>query len=286
MTRRSLKCIFLFPFLDVILSQASHLTRNLVLDETSKPNKCGFDASQCDENELNVNQDYKEGDFVCSPNSKYQFGLTKNSELCICNKSGETWCADSCCSGNNIYFKLQMDGNLVVKNKNDVAWKSRTVSNGQTKFNLSNDGVATIKDKKGKVLWSSSGVATPPKVEAVENLSRQSPGIKTTTFVPGHLVVDKNGLILSKGLKSKRIAKSGAKVQYRDGSLSAQKFHIYPDAGATFEADDGGFVYVSNSEDRKNKKGGVGAIRFDRKGAIVDYRMILTGTTANCGGGK
>ena len=32
--------------------------------------------------------------------------------------------------------------------------------------------------------------------------------------------------------------------------------------------------------------GGVDAIQFDRKGNIVDYRMILTETTANCGGSK
>ena len=59
--------------------------------------------------------------------------------------------------------------------------------------------------------------------------------------------------------------------------------HIDPDGGAVFVADDGGWVYVSNSEDTP---GGVGAIRFDAAGNVVDYSMICSGTRNNCAGGK
>ena len=257
-------------------------------DRADTRNKCGFDPLLCEDRELEVNTDYKVGDFICSPDSKYQFGLTTRSQLCVCDESGETWCADSCCSGENVYFKIQMDGNLVVKNENQALWSSRTDVDSETRFAVSNNGIATIKDKMGRVIWSSSNTNTisTSTIEAMEILNNQRPGISPTTFVPGLLVVNENGLVLSKGLKSKRIARSGAKVKYGDGSLSEKQFHVNPDAGATFKASDGGFVYVSNSEDRRNKMGGVGAIRFDRKGEIVDYRMILTGTTANCGGGR
>ena len=145
---------------------------------------------------------------------------------------------------------MQMDGMLVVKNEDQVIWSSCTDVDSQTKFAVSNNGVATIKDKKGKEIWSSSNTNTisTSTIEAMEILNNQCPGIPSTTFVPGFLVVNENGLVLSKGLKSKQIARSDAKVKYGDGSLSDQQSHVNPDAGATLKASDGGFVYVSNSE--------------------------------------
>jgi len=112
------------------------------------------------------------------------------------------------------------------------------------------------------------------------------PIVSKHPYIPGILTVNENGLVLSKGLTSRKIAQSGQKVTYHNGKKSSRAFHVLPDAGAAFPAPDGGFVYVTNSEDRRSNKGGVGAIRFDKNGNVVDYRMILTGTTANCGGGK
>lgn len=60
-------------------------------------------------------------------------------------------------------------------------------------------------------------------------------------------------------------------------------WHIFPDGGATFATDDGGWIYVSNSE--LPRVGGVGAIRFASDGTIVDAYSILSGTTLNCAGG-
>jgi hypothetical protein len=42
---------------------------------------------------------------------------------------------------------------------------------------------------------------------------------------------------------------------------------------------------VSNSEDRNESLGGVGAFTFDSNGNLIKYEMLLTNTTANCGGG-
>jgi uncharacterized protein len=101
--------------------------------------------------------------------------------------------------------------------------------------------------------------------------------------------VKENGLLLSTGLKSRIIAKKGQVVQYGRGQSNA-KFHVDPDAGATFpdpdQNNEGGWIYVSNSETRKTHTGGVGAITFNKDGGIIDYRMVLSNTRANCGGGK
>ena len=62
-------------------------------------------------------------------------------------------------------------------------------------------------------------------------------------------------------------------------------WHSAPDGGACFSTRDNGWIYVSNSE-MPDKKGGVGAIRFNHKGDIVDAYSILNSTSRNCAGGK
>lgn len=100
------------------------------------------------------------------------------------------------------------------------------------------------------------------------------------------------GLSLSTGLKARILARAGEPVEYEStGKVSSIPFHELPDAAAVFEdhrpGNEGGWIYVSNSEVRQpHKKGGVGAITFNKHGRIIDYRMIQEGTTANCGGGK
>lgn len=62
-------------------------------------------------------------------------------------------------------------------------------------------------------------------------------------------------------------------------------WHSAPDGGACFATQDSGWIYVSNSE-MENKQGGVGAIRFDQNGNIIDAYPILINTSRNCAGGK
>jgi len=116
-------------------------------------------------------------------------------------------------------------------------------------------------------------------------------GVETPqpTYQPGNLEVFELDIYLSKGLTVKNIAIAGEKVTYFDGTKSKEPFHTDPDGAATFvdesASNPGGWVYVSNSE-TDFKKGGVGAVKFDAKGNVIDYRMVLTGTTRNCNGGK
>ena len=89
---------------------------------------------------------------------------------------------------------------------------------------------------------------------------------------------DALGLRLPDGFTARIVARSGELVEG-----SQYKWHVAPDGGATFLAEDGGYVYVSNSETLFD--GGAGAIRFDADGNIVDAYSILTGTKINCAGG-
>ena len=92
---------------------------------------------------------------------------------------------------------------------------------------------------------------------------------------------DANGVALPRGYTSRIVARS---TQLVEGTSFA--WHNAPDGGACFAANDGGWIYVSNSEQFVEGAGGVSAIRFDANGTIVDAYNILSGTTANCAGGK
>lgn len=94
------------------------------------------------------------------------------------------------------------------------------------------------------------------------------------------LPVDANGMRLPPDFKSRVVARSRQPVV----SASDYRWHAAPDGGATFPTLDGGWVYVSNSE-MDGRNGGVGAIRFNAQGVLIDAYPILTGTSRNCAGG-
>ena len=89
---------------------------------------------------------------------------------------------------------------------------------------------------------------------------------------------DANGLRLPVGFRSRVVARSGRPV-----AGTRYTWHRFPDGGATFPADDGGWIYVSNSEVAGT--GGVGALRFTAGGEIADAYPILQRTSRNCAGG-
>src|SRR5215475_3101325 len=91
---------------------------------------------------------------------------------------------------------------------------------------------------------------------------------------------DQNGVRLPKGFTSRIVARSGT----RPASGSSYKWHGSPDGGACFATPDGGWVYVSNCE-LPGGGGGVGALRFDAAGEVVDAYPLLERTSLNCAGG-
>ena len=113
---------------------------------------------------------------------------------------------------------------------------------------------------------------------------------KPRRYSPGILNVHQEGIVLSQGLTARVIARVGQPVVYKDGSLSEALFHQSPDGGDSFvdqrAGNFGGWVYVSNSKVDENHTGGVGAITFSKDNEIIDYRMVLEGSTRNGGGGR
>ena len=122
-----------------------------------------------------------------------------------------------------------------------------------------------------------SSAGAPPSV----NTPTPAPGPQSNLANIGPLVSsDANGIRLPAGFSSRVVARSGSDPTGGSGYL----WHPAPDGGATFADGSDGWVYVSNSE-MPNGNGGVGALRFDRAGRLVDAYPILEQTSRNCAGG-
>jgi DNA-binding beta-propeller fold protein YncE len=91
---------------------------------------------------------------------------------------------------------------------------------------------------------------------------------------------DANGVRLPAGFSSRIVARSGDPPV----ASSAYIWPTWPDGGACFATEGGGWVYVANSE-VGNNGGGVAGLRFDARGNVVDAYSILQGTSRNCAGG-
>lgn len=103
---------------------------------------------------------------------------------------------------------------------------------------------------------------------------------EVTRYGPLADTPDENGLLLPAGFTSRLLAVGGEMVPG-----TGYRWHPFPDGGACFALDDGGWVYVNNSEVWVEGEGGAGALRFDAAGQVVDAYRVLDGTTMNCSGG-
>src|SRR5215210_4070884 len=88
---------------------------------------------------------------------------------------------------------------------------------------------------------------------------------------------NEHGLRLPEGFESKLIARGEEPVPGTD-----YRWHLASDGMATFPAQGGGWVLVSNSE---TLEGGASAVRFDVHGRVQSAYRILRGTSQNCSGG-
>lgn len=101
-----------------------------------------------------------------------------------------------------------------------------------------------------------------------------------TRYGPLATEPDANDLLLPAGFSSELLAVGGETVPG-----TSYDWHPFPDGGACFPLDDGGWVYANNSEVFIEGAGGAGALRFDSDGRVVDAYRLLDGTTMNCAGG-
>jgi len=128
--------------------------------------------------------------------------------------------------------------------------------------------------------------SSPTQSPTISSVPTSSPTPKNPYFFGTEFItVPDLGIEMSAGLKVKLIAKTGEKVQYVNGTNSTLAWHTRSDAAGIIPLDDGGYVYMSNSEEYAEDGGGVYGLYFNSEGEITEYKALLTGTDDNCGGG-
>jgi uncharacterized protein len=125
----------------------------------------------------------------------------------------------------------------------------------------------------GAVAAVGLGAAFWDQVFGAASSSARSP---RTGYGP-RAAANEHGLRLPDGFRSRLIARGEERVAGTD-----YRWHLASDGMASFPADDGGWLLVSNSE---TLDGGASAIRFDASGRTHAAYRILDGTTQNCSGG-
>jgi len=130
----------------------------------------------------------------------------------------------------------------------------------------------------------------PVKLDTAEPTTGEGsvpPTDENVTFRRGDLSknIRRLGIRVARGMSVRVVATANERINFANGDMSSLPFHGAPDGAAVFAWEDGGHVYVSNS-DRQNKRGGVYAMYFDKQGDVVDYKMLLSDTTRNSSGGK
>jgi uncharacterized protein len=148
-------------------------------------------------------------------------------------------------------------------------------------------------DRRSFLLTGATGVAALAFGPAFWRRAYSAPAVPGPGPYGALLAPDANDIALPAGFSSRVVAVSGSVVPG-----TSYIWHGAPDGGATFATPDGGWIYVSNAEIPAvslipppiplplPSSGGASALKFDAGGQVVDAYRILSGTDANCAGGK
>ncbi|CAN0140098.1 unnamed protein product, partial [Chrysoparadoxa australica] len=134
----------------------------------------------------------------------------------------------------------------------------------------------------GPLLWGCAAGSPRPAQPVAAPVRRSNiPNLANTLK---EIAVDNDPatrMVVPRGFAVREVARTGRPAI----SGGDYPWHPEPDGGAVFPADDGGWVYVSNSEVGIPRQGGVGALRFNAGGELIDSYGICRGTINNCDGG-
>ena len=124
----------------------------------------------CKGDTLKSKKKLKPGQYICSKNDQYAFGLHVNGKLHLIRltDNAEIWTDGICCDADSI-LRMQKDGNLVhYGSDGQVLFASGTQGNKKAKLKMRDSGVAVILNKKKEVIWSTEGDEPPPEDPYIE----------------------------------------------------------------------------------------------------------------------
>jgi hypothetical protein len=97
------------------------------------------------------------GQFICSPNRRFSFGIDLKGKLGLFEGPEEIWSVGTGCTGQNISAFLEEDGNFVLTSaSNQLLWSTRSSNNVvlDSSISLSNTGIVSIVNPGGRRSWA------------------------------------------------------------------------------------------------------------------------------------
>ena len=111
---------------------------------------------ECKGNTLKKKKKLKPGQYLCSKNESFAFGLKQTGRLQLIELpfGNELWTAGVCCEQNS-FLRMRKNGDLVHRVKDGpILFQSGTAGNKGAKLVMRNTGVAVIINKAKEVIWS------------------------------------------------------------------------------------------------------------------------------------
>lgn len=122
-----------------------------------------LDGYTCLDQVVGDRMTFDQGQFICSPDSTWMFGVDNDGDLSLWAATTKVWSAGTAV-GEPTSAKFSQKGNLVVKvvSNNKQLWSSKTSGNPGASLFLGNVGNVMITDVDGKKLWIIRGGDSVP----------------------------------------------------------------------------------------------------------------------------
>jgi len=151
------KLMAMRPYQDIELQFPSPIGHKWPLDgadEDDDESGCDVDEGACDDectNTLLEGERLYHGEYICSDNGMYTFGLTSAGQLAIWTDSEVQWTTGT--FGPSDFLAMQADGNLVAYEGATAPWASRTAGKAGATLTLEDNGRAVLR-QGGTIIWS------------------------------------------------------------------------------------------------------------------------------------
>lgn len=182
----------------------------------------------------------KAGQFLCSSNKRFFFGIDVNGKFGLFDRGDEVWSIENCCPGNNRVLLFQKDGNLVLRNSsNQVVWSTLVAPNlvGQASISLSDSGTCTIASPGGSRKWAVA--PNPPK-----SLCQKQ--------VNGSIILQEGQFICSESAQFRFGVFDGGLSLWEYNSLRWSAGAFRPGAGAQMQLRENGKLVLVNTTNQES----------------------------------
>ena len=133
------------------------------------------------------------GDYICSPNGRFAFGVDLNGDVCIVDVKSipleKYWTLGTQSESNQTFLDFQSDGNLVLyQASGESIWSTKTKDKRGNRLFVTNFGTAFIGTFHGKAIWASYNEGAYLINDYVRGCSGSSTLLRQSFLLPGQYI--------------------------------------------------------------------------------------------------